>query len=78
MEFLHVVILHLNVGSIMYVWMYYVIALCLYCFYSFFSFLVMFYSYYNDVWLSHLNKDYLLNWYCVSSVILKIIYGCLF
>jgi len=30
----------------MYVWMYYVLALCLYCFYSLFSFLVMFYSYY--------------------------------
>jgi len=43
----------------MYVWMCYVLALCLYCFYSLFSFLVMFYSYYIDVQLSHLNKDYL-------------------
>ena len=43
----------------MYVWMYYVLALCLYCFYLLFSFLVMFYSYYIDVQLSHLNKDYL-------------------
>jgi len=41
--------------------MYFVLALCLYCFYSLFSFLVMFYSYYIDVQLSHLNKDYLLN-----------------
>jgi len=35
--------------------MYYVLALCLYCYYSLFSFLVMFYSYYIDVQLSHLN-----------------------
>ena len=43
-----------------FVWMYFVHALCLYCFYSPFSFLVMFYTYYIDVQLSHLNKDYLL------------------
>jgi len=42
---------------LMYVWMYYVLALCFYCFYLPFSFLVMFYSYYIDVQLSHLNKD---------------------
>ena len=42
MEFLHVVILHLNVGSIMYVWMYYVIALCLYCFIRFLAFSLCF------------------------------------
>ena len=45
-----------------FVWMYYILALCLYCFYLFFSFLVMFYSYYIDVQLSHLNKDYLLTY----------------
>ena len=45
-----------------YMWMYYVLALCLYCFYSLSSFLVMFYSYYIDVRLSHLNKDYLLTY----------------
>jgi len=43
-----------------FVWMYYVLASSLYSFYSLFSFLVMFYSYYIDVQLSHLNKDYLL------------------
>ena len=41
---------------------YFVLALCLYCFYSLFSFLVIFYSYYIDVQLSHLNKDYLLTY----------------
>jgi len=44
----------------MYVWMYYILALCLYCFYSLIGFLVMFYSYYSDVQLSHLNIDYYL------------------
>ena len=46
----------------MYMWMYYVLTFCLYCFYSLFSFLVVFYSYYIDVRLSHLNKDYLLTY----------------
>jgi len=51
-----------------FVWMYYVLALCLCCFYSLFSFLVMFYSYYIDVQLSHLNKDYLLTYLLTSRV----------
>jgi len=52
------------------VWMYYVLALCLYCFYSLFSFLVrpMFYSYYIDVQLSHLNKDYLLTYLLIQRI----------
>ena len=38
-------------------------------FYSLFSFLVMFYSYYIDVQLSHLNKDYLLTYLLVQDLL---------
>ena len=46
----------------MYVWMYYVLALCLYCSIRFSAFSLCFFSYYIDVRLSHVNKDYLLTY----------------